>query len=506
MSSVPPVSVLQQAFLDNLECIRQSGTLLQPSNGKQLDILKQYAQSSTLTLNQLGALVSLSSLTPNRNAGLDPIKPLGQDPLFTSCSQFGTYTTDWYFLYAQCNDVAFTMCLFNSPVCNPKIAAKYKLALPDAHVYFLGGGITTNGGAWTPLPPMFLQGQFQCPTQGTFSWVSAPQAAGAPIQSVSLQSPIIGTIQLGVSWLDSVTSQPRTLQAVFTSPTAPYLNGPKGCQPLCLSGVGSLYWSYTNMDVTVTTTGVTGTVQGKGWMDHQWLQGGKVNSNQVAALTNLTHLFSKPTVGRWLWINIQDEDLGQQYMIYVPLTEKLVQQGDVLTPAFVNQYDNQAGPRFWKGNTTKVTVNKLVVRNNYTFPLQYTIDIAVPSRDQVKGVRTLQYQLTSLVDQMVIFNPMGAWSWEGPGVLVNTATGKSPGYCFLEANFALPSSQFVQTAAAQAGLSATDATAFAFAKTSLKTGLLSVSLFLAYFVAFVVAVYLVVRLVRYYRHKRQRQN
>jgi len=483
MSVVPSAQVLQKCFLDNLDFIEQNSTVLQPSNKKQLTILRQHA-SQPLTIEQLAALVQVPVV--NGNAGLNPLKPLvNQSPEMTTCSQFGSYNYDWYFMFGNCQQVVFTMSLFIFPVCNPTVAARNGVTLSDAHLYSLNGGIAINGGPWVSLPQIFLQGVYQCTSDTTFNWTAVPPATSAVV-SASLSSTSLGTFQFALEWKDPITTQTRTLNVGLTSPTAPAFNAKNGCVP-CVGGVGTLYWSYPNMQLTITTTGVTGTSSAKGWLDRQWVQGGKFQqykrseSTTLSVLSNLTKMFRPGTMSRWLWLIIQDETKGQQYMVLVSLTDDLAQLGKTYTPAFINQYDNQTGVKHLNPNSATVTVKQMVTMNNYTFPTQHHIHITLPNNNSV------DYILTAATSNMIMYNPTGCLSWEGPGSLTDLS-GQNLGYSFLEANFALPTKQWVQIVTQQAGLSQCEICAFQPSTTPFGASVASlgiVVLFAAVVVAFV---------------------
>jgi len=492
-----------------LDYIRSHGNALQPSNKKQLDACKKVA-SQPLNVKQLGALAMVP--VDNGNAGLTPMKPLTGNPLDTTCAQFGTFNQDWYFTYGNCGQFVFTLAVFAFPVCNPEIAKKNGLALSDAHLFQIAGGVGIPGqngqpGQWFPIPPgAFTQGIYQCTTQGTFSWTAVP-TPDSSILSASLVSATLGAFQFNVKWIDP-TGIPRAVSASFVAQNPPSFNGPRGCNPLCLSGAGSLYWSYTNLIVNAGATfansaPLTGT--GRGWTDHQWMQNGKLTSNLMASLRNLSVWTTPGSIGRWLWINIQDEVAGRQYMIYVPIGNGLVELGKTYTPNFNNLYDNSTGVHRLPQNSTKVTVSQMFTFNNYTFPTQYQIHIDIPSEYQKTGVpSSVDYTLTSTYGNTIMYTPLGVAAWEGSGSLVNKTTGDTTGFCFLEANFMAPTCQLWKTWTAQAGITGDDAKAFAPSTVQLGAGLLS-TLYLASILGVIILFFVLVVYLAKKAHKSIRQ-
>jgi len=86
---------------------------------------------------------------------------------------------------------------------------------------------------------------------------------------------------------------------------------PKGCAP-CVSGAGTLYWSYPQLDaqkgaITLTEAEcpVSGSLSGDGWLDHQWMRGNDPKALAVQMVTTVTQL-SKAVggLGRYVWINL----------------------------------------------------------------------------------------------------------------------------------------------------------------------------------------------------------
>jgi hypothetical protein len=103
---------------------------------------------------------------------------------------------------------------------------------------------------------------------------------------------------------------------------APFMQGTdNGCAP-CISGLGSLYYSYTNLslvkgDVTFSidnkvTTSTTN--KGKFWIDHQWAYGtpptrGYVDSWILRAISNVMKATEKEgAITGWNWYEMQLDD------------------------------------------------------------------------------------------------------------------------------------------------------------------------------------------------------
>jgi len=435
MSRVP-VSVLQQAFLDNLDYIESHGSVFQPSNKKQLQVLKQLASSGPLTVEQLGALASYQ--TDNRNAGMKPIAPFQKDTLRYTRLQFGQANLEWYFMYLNQETFAITFIVFAIPVCNPEIAKKYQLGAYEGYLYCISGGVGLPGDplgnvppVWYTIPNNFVQADYQTLGDATFSFSIVP---GNNLLSASLNSSSPGVFAIQASWMDPFSAKPVSLAGTLSSADSPFQDGPGGCAP-CVSNVGTLYFSYTNL-VTLAQISLpngvslkSGTSPGLGWFDHQWLQSGKIKSHLIACLSNFEKAGAPAPPLRWLWINLQDTQSRKQYMVIVNLSD-VVQEGYEYQPMVIG-YDpvENRGPWFWNKTKSTVAVLRVLNAGPYVFPMQYKIVIAEAHKT---------YYLKAGFGGLVNL-PSSVRNWEGCGQLFSDAGfTQRVGNCFLECNQSAP--------------------------------------------------------------------
>jgi hypothetical protein len=238
------------------------------------------------------------------------------------------------------------------------------------------------------------------------------------------------------------------IKSEMGSNSAPYLNGPDGCVP-CISGVGTLYWSYTNMMVQSSVGQVANGSpnefigSGVGWFDHQWMQGGHLESETIAAILNIENSLTSPKPVRWLWINIQDYTLQEQYMIVVYLQSESIKMNDTYTSSMVNHYNSIDGPKFLDNNSANILVQKTFTTPDgaYTYPTQYLIKVNGKS-----------YVLKASFGNSLVYLPSGVTNWEGPGILYDESGTKVLGGCFFEANQVTAEENLIKTIMTLAGV------------------------------------------------------
>jgi hypothetical protein len=351
--NLPNLETLKKAFGLTLEHIRNNGSILQPSDNNQIDILEETLNSTT-TLDQLAGLCLMP--IKNRNIGMKPIESLNNSPLFTTSLQFGQATLEWYFMYGNCGSFSYNFIIFCIPTCIPSIANELGIKGQDGYIYSLTGGYGSNNGEWITIPLSYFQAIYNSPTQSTFSFEGVLDQNN-PIKKCSFTSNEVGNFDLDVRWIDKILGVVG-IKSNMKSRLAPYLNGPDGCVP-CISGVGTLYWSYTNMNIQ-STVGNELSGSGIGWFDHQWMQTGHLQSETLASLQNIENLITTPKPIRWFWITIQDYTTQEQYMVIVYIDEVLNKNNlpPPYTSSTVNHYSPIDGPKFLEGDSATVTVQK----------------------------------------------------------------------------------------------------------------------------------------------------
>jgi len=477
--SPPSFETLQQAYLDTLDYIIDHETLLQPVNHEVVDALREQAKVAT-TWTQLG---SLALLTPCLNLGMRPIAPLTDTPLATTLFQPGNATLDWYFMYSNSTDEAYTFILFAVPLCVPDIAKKYNLNPYDTYIYSpsAGYGKRMLQGDWSTSPRFYCQAIYTPLSESTFTW-EAILPNNAQVTGASFECLALGTFHLRIAWNDKTNT--HSIDSTLTSTIPPTYNGDGGCVP-CIAGLGTSYWSYTNMK-TKTVYNNEPPVSGSGWFDHQWLQAGKLNGNIAASIINVLSWWSpSPKTTRWFWITVKDDKRGVQYMILVSnptlLSTNPADPQPTFQPTILNRYDNQHPPQYLNGTQARVTVTRSVQLGDYVYPIRYAI--------QIFDGEVYNYVLQAEFGNAIINLPNGVPNIESPGILYDGNNPIEPiGSGFLEANQMGQDDVVRETTLLQSGMPVEKWSLFANTSVPTSTVLLSV-LFLILIILFLVSLF-----------------
>ena len=476
----PSFDTMRHAYLDTLDYIKDHATLLQPVNGDIMDALAAQAKVAT-TWTQLG---SLALLTPLLNTGMRPISPLTSTPMATTLFQPGNTTLDWYFMYSNSGNEAFTFILFAIPLCVPDIAKAYKLNEYDTFVYSPSAGYGKRAGEWSTSPKYYCQGIYTPLSESTFHW-EAVLANDGVVTRASFDSLSLGSFHLVMAWQDRVGS--HSIDSTLMSINEPTYNGEQGCVP-CIAGLGTSYWSYTNMKTETIYNGEK-PVHGVGWLDHQWLQAGKVSGNVTAALLNtLSWWMPSPKTTRWFWITIQDAMRNVQYMILVSNPHLLTEGKSTFDVAILNRYDGHQ-PLYMNGTQAKVTVTETLTIDEYVYPMKYAI--------QLFDGDVRNYILEAAFGHAIIHLPNGVPNIESPGILYDASNPTMPiGTGFLESNQMAPDDVIRETNLLQSGIPIEQWSLFANTDTPTSVVWLSV-LFLLMLVALcIIIVYYAVAYIR----------
>lgn len=448
--ALPSLDILKNLFLEQLDYISENDTILQPANQDQLKILKDATKKVT-TFTQLGALLMVPKT--NSNAGFKPIEPFDKDALYYTQLQYDRGGLDWYFMYGNCQNFAFTFIIFVIPVCNPIIAKKYNMTGNQVTLYNLSGGFGQKGGPWTTIPYMFCQANYQVISQATFNWTGIFDSKTSPIKSASLISNAVGEFEIDIEWTPYNSNDMTDLvgiKATLYSPNGPFLNGPKGCLP-CIAGLGTSYYSYVFMNIPTSSVGLLRTPMtansGIGWFDHQWLQGGMVHDDPtIAATLNLKNYFKTPVPTRWFWLTIQDVKNNVQYMISVILSDILTSGTNmVFNTNNTVKYNSIDGPKYLSSDTTTVKVLETTTINGVVFPIKHQITIN-------EGDYQTIYILQANFGNSIVYLPSGVMNWEGSGILYGQDGKTILGNAFLEANQLEDENTLLQTVCSTAGI------------------------------------------------------
>lgn len=433
----PTTQQLAQLFIAGWNYIRSNNTNISSADNARIDLLINLAQNPDIALFQLEALVSLSSLMPISNYGYKEVEPVTHGPETLTCFQFGQGRVGWYFAKGSNQEHGFTYILFRLEIAPPEVVAAFGIAPRHAVLYTITAGCG-NKQKWYNLPRTVVVGDYKCnPTsQLLVSFTGQTDLIGAPFQSTTFSISRNYEINISASWIDGVlpTGTPIILQATMRPKvgTSAAYNGPGGCLP-CVQGAGSLYWSFTNMDISNMQIGDKNAVKlinknalygTNGWFDHQW-----INSSTSGT-------YAEPD--RWLWLPVQINETNTQYMIVVlfPPNQILpLSVGQRFTATFVNKYshDCKCKKTLAEYNTVRAEVTILQVTigpQGQVFPTKYGISISDPDHNQ-----PLRFVLSNTFSKPTIVTlPNGIENWEAPGTLTDSTENKILGAGFLEAN------------------------------------------------------------------------
>lgn len=322
----------------------------------------------------------------------------GPKPICTGCElgytavQFGTAHVGWYFFYGIAGSLCFNLSFFRLEIAPESVVEEEYPNLPkgEAVRWSVLGGFGTipsepgsSPGEWYSIQPEWIYMKYDQPSYSTFSLVGS----GNNIQ-VSLSSPTPMNFQIDMKYTDT-NNKPHSFSTVMVANTGPTANMPNSCE--CGFGLGSFYYSYTDMTVNITADDVTGT-GGSGWVDHQLIKNGVANTLYGQALQTLSNILTKNVTPGWLWTTIQDKQSGIQYM-FTHFFGKKFYASDVvanqnITNSMINVY-KQGVPYFnptssdMDSRDMKMVMTKTVYSSTNGLHMPASYNITLPGGKQV---------------------------------------------------------------------------------------------------------------------------
>jgi hypothetical protein len=408
---------LKEIFIDKLEYIEANSGIFRPYSSEQLKVIKERAKSSNITLN---SLAQLNLLTPNTHLDYEPISKPPGCPLNTTCFQFTQGISGWYWLYGTFIDPdgsvsSYMFYLIRLELAPNTILRKADLKPGEGALYYISGGVG-RGHKWVYSPYMYVRGTYNCMTESTFSF----EALDMPNNGICKMSSATPTqFSILCKWVDPETKNTYGFNVKMNSNELPYYNTPDGCAP-CIGGDGTLYWSYTNLQIHgelfVNNRHVVN--NGIGWMDHQW-GGSYLQPLYVRLIFNIQRLFSmRRYLGRYLWLNVHLPD--KHYLVYT-FPPSRVKKNDLFDKVTVNQYSASRDTEYnlW----SRLTVLETVSVDNVDYPVKYKLQIGEEN-----------YILDSKrFGNTVTLDPTGNLHWSGSALLYDEGV-KRVGTAFFEAN------------------------------------------------------------------------
>lgn len=437
---LPNLDQLKQLFRQGVSYSCKNASWFFPPHEKatqhQLELVNK-AQNMTEFMS------AVNIFNPTIAARFDVPKPVCTNCMLKHTNpQWGEGIHGWYFFVGNygLTDSPYAYCItfFRSEIAPPE-AVKYPNR-GDAVGWLIGGGYG-NKDEWINIPYEFVQMDYKELSYSTFTL----EGKGDKIKSCFLRTTQPMTFEFGLSFTDTKGTS-RSIFSTQVSRTPPMEAGKHGFIGFGMPGYGSLYWSYTDMDIQSVIDSKNYT-NGKGWMDHQNLklagvQGfmpGSTTSAQVLYTVGTT--FAKPGVIGWTWNLIQDMESGIQYMISTILPDgyhdnpSTYKPGTVLPKAAICNVYKQGVPMVSPGSCEdlKCVVSKVQVVNGHPYPLE--MNFTLPGGKKV---------VTRAVYGLNLFtNSSGSVSCESPGLLFDE-NNKPIGYSLLELNGPLTKQEIVQ--------------------------------------------------------------
>lgn len=369
--------------------------------------------------------------------------------------QFGVGNIEWYFYYGICGDYGYNLNFIKAEIAPPKIIEEMKIAPSEAVRWIVLGGFGPVGGnVWYSLPPEWLYLTYKKPTTSppynpsvidkndTFIL----QGSGDSVKKVILEVTGINA-NVDVSYIDQTGTQ-RSLMLQMMGQTSPSANFPNSCE--CGYGLGTLYYSNTNMIVSLSIDEGKTTLSGNGWFDHQLIKGGIPKGKYIQALSTVSNMLKPKKSTGWLWFAIQDYQDDIQYMLMHLFGTKTyvedIKLNENIPMDIINVYHNglvkfKPNDSIFSSDNLKVILleNKTVGPFNINLPSKYKITL--PTGKEV---------ILKLATAPNIY-PVAHAPYETPAYLYDITETTQIGVGLIEANWYFDNSQLAMRLLQQAG-------------------------------------------------------
>lgn len=311
------------------------------------DVLNELKKALDDTKDDMVRLQRISALTPYTNKGLYDINTIS--PSETANFQFENGSAGWYWSYGTfVNDTLehtynFMYYIVRLELGSPDIRTKFSLEPGETTVYLCSMGVG-RGSEWFYNPLSICRGSFKSTSEDNFVVTSLCDSDNAPSIKLTCNYNIF-TVDLSFTDTNGVKCK---LSATSVGKKA-FLNAKNGCAP-CKFGLGTNYWSYPHMSVTINSISISDKinkneekllkkVKGDGWMDRQWMKSDTPNTGVVQLISNIVS--SRPVknwgLGKYIWINLHLD--GVQYMVYgFPSENEPITEGTIIKNSKYNIY------------------------------------------------------------------------------------------------------------------------------------------------------------------------
>lgn len=374
----------------------------------------------------------------------------GPKPICNGCEiqynpiQFGVGNSGWYFNYGVAGNISFVFGLTRSEIAPPDVVKNENIPPEEAVRWILGGGFGVTGGPWYNFPAEIIYMKYSQPTYSTFSLTGGGNQIKTASLSNAQPNPLLSTTNpmqftMTADFISPTDGKEHKIDITMISNTPPTPNVANSCG-MCVNNMGSLYYSYTDMDIIVTVDG--GQPQtGKGWIDHQTMKSGIVKGLMNQAKTTFTNMLVKPVTGGWLWYAIQDYESDTQYMFTHFFISKFykddIKLNENIPMHLVNVY--KKGVAHFSPTRTDMDIGDVSVKmvktvnvNGLDLPAEY--EITLP------GGKSVVLTIASSPD---VFLTTIA-SYECPALLFDSTRTKQIGIGLIEANYYLTNDELAK--------------------------------------------------------------
>lgn len=382
---------LKNVYIKYLQSVQQNGTwmspIVQPEISRQMNLIKK--------ARNLQQIASINSI-PSWFEGIlfKGIQPLSGEPINYIKFNFDSSPTGWNGLYGQTKNYSLT-CALSRTTLDPSTDG-------TTSILCLSGGFGKNK-EWYPFKFLFSG------ISPYFSQTDTEIKVNYKENQFSItQNEIKGKIKINGK-IFSFNAIPKS-NAVY--------NGRNGCVPICFGGVGTNYWSFTDLQLTITENRENreNTELGLGWFDHQWISTGVPNGFWKQFLFGLIN-DNKSKIGlKWIWLAMQKtsdlKNTNEQFAGSFNISSN-IQKGSILNGKCIH-YVNGKVTNYSKPFQLEV----IDFKENYPVVLKVKIDntelTMTPKNDSANIVELLS----------------GIKNWEGPAEIKEN--NKNWGVGFIE--------------------------------------------------------------------------
>lgn len=424
---------LRQVYNEQLDYIKHHHSFYTPVSSNEIDERRKILNTKVNDMYDFGLLTSLN--LPQGNTIYDPIEPLKSDnPLDSLCYKNSRSSTEWYFLYGVDQTPGP-----NGPLpAGPKFTATlFRIGVSRSvsiYCLFIGYTVKDSSGNWKWYR---VAGSYGYVDQLVTTCEEGKQLSilyngMSKDDNGNVKRHTFGLmIGIDVGYMSGYykgTNDPTMTFVLYMNGAKPYYNGKGGCMPICFDGVGSLYWSYPNLNFSsYSVDGQMTKTNGWSWVDHQWMTSGAPRSFFGKMLSAVTGGSSKPKMTRWLWTTAKISD-KLLYMFYTHIDKYPAMPGDKFV-CQINAYTPAGAQYNIAAETVINTVGNYPYKDyKYVFPVEYTINLSSDKK--------YQFSITPIIDTTpvggtVIMGP-DTLNWESAGMW--TDEKGTTGLAFLEAN------------------------------------------------------------------------